>query len=27
VGVLEKYLEEDIPSLYEGLKVGINERE
>lgn len=27
VGTLEKYLEEDIPSLYESLKIGINERE
>jgi hypothetical protein len=27
VGTLEKYLEEDIPSLYESLKLGINERE
>jgi hypothetical protein len=27
VGTLEKYLEEDIPTLYEGLKQGINERE
>ena len=27
VGTLEKYLEEDIPSLYEGLKQGVSERE
>ena len=27
VGTLEKYLEEDIPTLYESLKVGVNERE
>lgn len=27
MGTLEKYLEEDIPALYENLKLGINERE
>lgn len=27
VGVLERYLDEDIPALYENLKIGINERQ
>lgn len=27
VQTLERYLEDDIPSLYESLKVGVNERE